>query len=225
LLFAIVDIETTGGNPEKDKIIEVAIILHDGYNVLKSYHTLVNPKVKIPFHIYQLTGITDEMLKNAPEFHEVAREIIAFTDNAIFVAHNVRFDYSFIKSAYKNLGYIYQRKTLCTVRLSRQVFKNEGSYSLGKLCESLRINIKNRHRAMGDARATAELFSKISYELSLKDKDWVKSALGYSNIPPLLDEQKLNEIPEQFTGVYYFYNSLNEIIYIGKANDVKKRIE
>jgi DNA polymerase III subunit epsilon len=165
------------------------------------------------------------MVKDAPMFHEIAKRLIELTDKAVFVAHNVRFDYSFIRAAYKNLGYQYQRPTLCTVRLSRKVFLNLKSYSLGKICESLSISIKNRHRAMGDAYATSLLFKKIFYQLSLNNHEWLSEALGQTKIPPMLENNTFNNIPENMTGIYYFYNKEGEVIYIGKGKDIKKRIE
>jgi DNA polymerase III subunit epsilon len=223
-VFAVIDIETTGGRAETDRITEIAIILHDGEKVINRYCTLINPRCKIPYQITQLTGISDDMVRDAPAFHEVAKEIIELTEGAVFVAHNVRFDYGFIKAAYKNLGYNYQRETLCTVRLSRATFKGLPSYSLGKLCDSLDIKIENRHRALGDAEATAILLGKIFEQQKQKEANWLKEEAKKTSIPPLLDEVKLHQIPEGITGVYYFHNSLGNVIYVGKAIDIKKRI-
>ena len=111
-MYAIIDIETTGGQPAQDRITEIAIFIHDGQQIVDKYHTLINPQRPIPFFITQLTGITDDMVKEAPKFHEVAKEIVQFTEGKIFVAHNVRFDYSFVKKEFGDLGYNYQRKTL-----------------------------------------------------------------------------------------------------------------
>ncbi|MEM9983144.1 MAG: 3'-5' exonuclease, partial [Bacteroidota bacterium] len=160
-LYAIIDLETTGGRPFQDGITEIAIIIHDGEHIVDSYVTLINPERFIPDHITKITGITNEMVRSAPKFHEVAKKIVTFTEGKVFVAHNVHFDYSFIKAAFKSLGYNYQRKTLCTVRLSRKLIKGVPSYSLGKLCKSLGITLRNRHRAKGDAEATATLFSHL----------------------------------------------------------------
>ena len=150
-MYAIIDIETTGGQPAQDRITEIAIFIHDGYKITDKYHTLINPQRPIPYFISNLTGITDEMVKDAPKFHEVAKEIVQFTEGKIFVAHNVRFDYSFVKKEFADLGYTYQRKTLCTVRLSRSLIPGLPSYSLGKLCKSINIELQMRHRAIGDA--------------------------------------------------------------------------
>ncbi len=224
-MYAIVDIETTGGSPENSKITEIAILLHDGKQVVRRFSSLVNPKCPIPYFITQATGINDEMVRGAPPFHEIAKEVLELTEGTVFVAHNVRFDYGFIKAAFKDLGYIYHRKTLCTVRLSRNTFKGLASYSLGNLCDSLNIQIKNRHRALGDAEATAILFGKIiENNTTTLTPDWLPSEIRSSNLPPLLDESVLEKVPSRVTGVYYFHNKKGDVIYVGKSKDIKKRI-
>ncbi len=224
-MYAIIDIETTGGSPDYSKITEIAIILHDGKEVVKEYSTLINPQCAIPYQITQITGITNDMVRDAPTFPEVAKTIIELTEGAVFVAHNVSFDYNFVKAAYKDLGYNYHRKTLCTVRMSRAVFPGLPSYSLGNLCKSLHINLFNRHRALGDAKATAILFNKI-LESNSAVVDDIKNAgiLTPKNLPPLLAEDALTKIPTGISGVYYFHNSNGDVIYVGKSNDIKKRI-
>lgn len=223
-MFAVIDIETTGTRPDKDRITEIAILLHDGEQVVKRYCTLVNPECRIPMEISRLTGITDDMVRNAPPFYAIAKEVVELTKDAVFVAHNVRFDYGFIKSAFRELGYMYQRKTLCTVRLSRKTFKGLPSYSLGRLCESLDIRIKDRHRASGDAEATAILLSRIIERQGLSQKDWIAEESVKTVFPPLLDEAVYNGIPEGLSGVYYFLNKDGYVIYVGKAIDIKKRL-
>lgn len=224
-MYAIVDIETTGGSPDNSRITEIAILVHDGKQVVEQYSTLINPKCAIPYFITQTTGINDEMVRHAPAFHEVAKKILELTEGAIFVAHNVRFDYNFVKAAFKDLGYNYQRKTLCTVRMSRDTFPGLPSYSLGNLCEQLDIQIKNRHRALGDAEATAILFDKIiANNTNAFAPNWLPSEIKRTNLPPLLDEKIFQKIPAQTTGVYYFHNRNGEIIYVGKSKDIKKRL-
>ena len=160
-MYAIVDIETTGGQPANDRITELAIFVHDGQQVIDSYTTLLNPGRSIPPFITQLTGITNDMVASAPRFHEVARKVVEMTEGCVFVAHNVRFDYSFLKKEFADLGYNYSRKTLCTVRLSRSLIPGQPSYSLGKLCQNIGIPLNGRHRAAGDAQATAVLFGRL----------------------------------------------------------------
>jgi DNA polymerase-3 subunit epsilon len=224
-MYAIIDIETTGGSPHNSKITEIAIIKHDGEKVVEEYSTLINPECYIPFQITQLTGISNEMVRDAPPFYEVAKKIIELTEDAVFVAHNVNFDYSFVRAAFKDLGYTYHRKTLCTVRMSRQAFPGFSSYSLGNLCANLDIRIENRHRAMGDAKATAILFDKILQSNANIIDDIKNAAIAIpKNLPPQLKEDALSKIPTGITGVYYFHNTLGDVIYVGKSNDIKKRI-
>ena len=157
-MFAIIDIETTGNKYNFGKITEIAIYQHNGQEVTGSYSTLINPEMDIPFFITRLTGINNGMVKDAPKFYEVAKKIIEMTKGRTFIAHNVNFDYKFIKEEYKRLGYGYNQKTLCTVRMARKLLPGHCSYSLGKLCSDLDIEINGRHRATGDALATVKLF-------------------------------------------------------------------
>ncbi|MEO8088556.1 MAG: 3'-5' exonuclease, partial [Bacteroidota bacterium] len=156
--FAIVDIETTGSWNASTGITEIAILIHDTKQVVDSYQTLINPGSPVLPFVTRLTGITNEMLLDAPTFPEVAKKIWEMTDNCIFVAHAVNFDYSYIHRAFKELGADFRRKKLCTVRLSRKIFPGYNSYSLGNICSSLGIQFQDRHRAMGDAQATVKLF-------------------------------------------------------------------
>lgn len=160
-MYAIIDIETSGGNHKTGKITEVAIYKHDGVQIIEEYTTLINPQMRIDWYVKKLTGITDEMVASAPKFHEVAKNIIEITRGCIFIAHNVDFDYGFIREEFKSLGYNYKRKKLCTVKLSRKLIPGMQSYSLGKLCEEIGIGIEDRHRAAGDALATVKLFELL----------------------------------------------------------------
>ncbi len=160
-MYAIIDIETTGGSAKSSKITEIAVFVHNGQKITGSFTSLINPEQKIPWYITRLTGISNEMVANAPKFYEVAKKIVELTAGKIFVAHNVSFDYSFVKEEFKQLGYDFQRKTLCTVQMSRKLLPGHKSYSLGKLCGDLNIVLNGRHRAAGDARATVELFELL----------------------------------------------------------------
>jgi len=157
-LFSIIDIETTGHSYKYGKITEIAIYQHNGQKITDSYSTLINPEMDIPYFITELTGIDNMMTKNAPKFYEVAKTIVEMTTGSTFVAHNASFDYKFIQEEFARLGYDYNRKTMCTVKLSRKLLPGHSSYSLGKLCSDLGIEINGRHRAAGDALATAKLF-------------------------------------------------------------------
>jgi DNA polymerase III subunit epsilon len=160
-MYAIIDIETTGGSPKTERITEIAIFIHDGIRVVNEFVSLVNPQKDIPYFITNLTGITNEMVANAPKFYEIARTIVEMTENCIFVAHNAPFDYGFVREEFLSLGFDYERERLCTVRLSRKLIPGKRSYSLGNLCSDLGIHLNNRHRAAGDALATVKLFELL----------------------------------------------------------------
>jgi len=222
-VYAIIDIETNGGSIRNSKITEIAIFLHDGYKVVKKFTSLVNPETSIPPFITRLTGISEEMVVNAPRFYEVAKDIVEITENAIFVAHSVSFDYNVIRSEFRRLGYDYNRDKLCTVKLSRKLMPLQPSYSLGKLCDNLNIEINGRHRAGGDAEATVKLFELL---LSLDDKKITFGSLNreqYSFENPNVSAEMIDSLPEEI-GVYYFYNAVAELIYIGKSKNVRKRV-
>lgn len=170
-MFVIIDIETTGNNSKYGKITELAVYQHNGQNITNIYSTLINPGIDIPYYITRLTGIDNEMVKNAPKFHKVAKNIIELTAGRVFVAHNVKFDYAFIKEEFVRLGYNFNTKTLCTVQLAKKLLPGHNSYSLGKLCSDLGIEINGRHRASGDALATVKLF-----EILLKKNEIIENS-------------------------------------------------
>lgn len=224
-MYAIIDIETTGGSARNEKITEIAIYLHDGYKITGEFVTLVNPERNIPYFITNLTGISNEMVENSPRFFEIAKDLIELTEKRIIVAHNARFDYSFIREEFRALGYNYRRKTLDTVALSRKLFPGFRSYSLGNICRELGIEITDRHRASGDALATVKLF-----ELCLErdnelngTKNRLTGNTRNSKLNPLLDLSILDKIPDE-PGIYYFYNEKKDLIYIGKSKNLLSRI-
>jgi len=224
MLYAVVDIETTGGHASANGITEVAINIHDGNEIVESYTTLINPKQPIPVYITALTGIDDNMLLDAPTFDDVALQIYQLLNDKIFVAHNVNFDYSFLKHHLAAAGYDLQCKKLCTVRLSRKLIPGKSSYSLGKLCTALQIPIQNRHRAAGDADATSILFNLLlEYDQEGIIAEMLKKTSKEQVLPPHLDKASILRLPHQ-PGVYYFKDSKGKIIYVGKAKDLKKRV-
>jgi len=223
--YAIIDIETTGMGVQGNKITEIAIFIHDGTQVIDSYDTLIDPECDIPYNITQLTGITNAMVQGAPKFYEVAKEITEFTEDCVFVAHNVNFDFNVMHKEFSELGFTFKRKKLCTIRLSKKLIPGLSSYSLGKMCVSQNIVIKNRHRAKGDAEATVILFDKL---LSLDEDNvvfdsFLKPNSRQGTLPPLMSKETVDKLPET-EGVYYFKNAEGVIIYVGKANNIKQRV-
>ncbi len=222
--YAIIDIETTGGNHRTERITEIAIYVHDGEKIVDEYATLINPEKHIPPFISGLTGITNQMVENAPKFFEVAKEIVLKTEDTIFVAHNANFDYSFIKNEFKQLGFNFNKKTLDTVRLSRKLLPGHASYSLGKICNDLGIKINGRHRAAGDALATVKLFEILLSKN--EDFEVLANPEKYKLLKGIDDEAHktiINSLPEK-VGVYYFFDDDKKLIYIGKSLNVKQRV-
>ena len=216
-MFAIIDVETTGLSAKSEKITEIAILLHDGKKVTDEFHSLINPEKKIPYRITQITGINNQMVAGAPKFFELAKKIIELTEGRTIVGHNVTFDYNFLRSEFREFEYNFERKTLCTVRNSRKYIKGQPSYSLGKLTKSLGIPHTDKHRALGDAKATAHLFDI----LLAAHPDLAEGKSFF--LPPALDKNIIDKLPHK-TGVYYFINSSHEIIYVGKSINIHKRI-
>ncbi len=224
-MYAIVDIETTGGSALLEKITEIAVYQHDGVNITGEFVTLVNPERNIPYFITNLTGITNEMVEDAPKFYEIAKQVVELTEGRTFVAHNARFDYSFIRQEFKALGYNFKRNILDTVALSRKLIPGHGSYSLGNLCKELNIIINGRHRAAGDALATVSLFERLlkkDKEINGKSSNLLRNT-RIAKLNPRLDAKKIEEIPEE-PGIYYFYNETGDLIYIGKSRNLQQRV-
>lgn len=224
MLYAVVDIETTGSFAAANGITEIAIVIHDGKQVLHFYETLVNPQVPIPYFIQRLTGINNSMVETAPPFNEIAAQVNELLQDKVFVAHNVNFDYSFVKHHLQACGFELNTKKLCTVRLARKVLPGLNGYSLGKLTQQLRITHTNHHRAGGDALATADLLAIITQ----KDTEgaiagMLKGRNSEQYLPPHLPVDELEGLPTA-TGVYYFYNAAGKAIYIGKARNIRKRV-
>jgi DNA polymerase-3 subunit epsilon len=223
-VYAIVDIETTGGSATRSRITEIAIYKHDGKKIVDEYQTLVNPCQEIPYNITKLTGIDNNLVANAPVFIDVAAKIDAFLTDCVFVAHNVNFDYGFIKAEFDRAGLNFRRKKLCTVRLSRKLMPGKLSYSLGKLCASEGISLNNAHRAAADAKATAILFTQL---MKIDKEGFIENALNplslESLMPPNMPKEDFLALPNK-QGIYYLLNQKREVIYIGKGKDIKKRI-
>ncbi len=224
-MYAVVDIETTGNFTGRHKITEIAIYIFDGKEIVDEYQTLINPETGIPPYISSMTGITNKMVENAPKFYEVAKDILLKLEGHIFVAHNVNFDYNFIRQEFKSLGGDFHSKKLCTVRLSRKILPGLPSYSLGNLARHLGISINGRHRAFGDAKATVKVLQHL---LDNDTEGHMEKALKKNSfeatLPPNLNKEKFLDLPEE-TGVYYFYDQKGKVIYVGKAKNIRNRIK
>ncbi|MBK8955682.1 MAG: GIY-YIG nuclease family protein [Saprospiraceae bacterium] len=224
--FAIIDIETTGGLARRDKITEIGIIIFQNGEVLDQFSSLINPERSIPPEITRITGITNEMVEQAPKFYELAKEIILLTQDCVFVAHNVHFDYSFIKEEFHQLGFTFQLKKLCTLQLSRKLFKNLNSYSLGSLIQHFSIPVEARHRAMDDCKATLQLFKEIIKAQQQNVSDFSKlipKLIKDQKLPANLPEDTLSKLPER-PGVYTMLSKDLIPVYIGKSKSIRDRI-
>ncbi|MCC7246082.1 MAG: GIY-YIG nuclease family protein [Saprospiraceae bacterium] len=223
-MYAIIDVETTGGAARFERITEIAIVLHDGEKVVDTFSTLINPERSIPPSIIRITGITDDMVARAPKFYEVAKQIVQMTEGAIFVAHNVQFDYSFVKEEFARLGYPFTRRQLCTVKLSRAAFPGLRSYSLSSLKEHFGIKAKRSHRALDDTLATVNVFERI---LATKDGESMRSFINHgvkaTKLPQHITLERLHEVPEA-CGVYYLHDDQGKVIYVGKSLNIRKRL-
>ncbi|ULT43500.1 hypothetical protein KRR40_08745 [Niabella defluvii] len=216
-MYAIVDIETTGGYADANGITEICIVVFDGNEIVERYETLINPLHRIPPYIEALTGISNAMVAEAPVFEEVAERIYELLKDKVFVAHSVNFDYSFVRSQLQLCGYNYDANKLCTVRLSRKILPGYQSYSLGKLCNALGIAHVNHHRAGGDTDATVALFQLLLEQD--KDGHIAKSLKRTSKehvLPPNVPKTDFEKLPYT-AGVYYFHDEKGKVVYVGKA--------
>jgi len=222
MMYTIIDVETTG---KGNRITEISIFKYDGKTVIDEFTTLINPECFIPTHITALTGIDSQMVANAPIFGDVAQDILSITENAIFVAHNVNFDYNVIRGEFKRIGIDFNRKKLCTVRLSRTLLPGHRSYSLGKICKDLNIDLFDRHRARGDAEATVILFELLLNQPKATEvfATFLNKNSREATLPPNLPKQAFEALPNA-AGIYYFKDKKGKVIYVGKAIDIKKRV-
>jgi DNA polymerase-3 subunit epsilon len=223
-MYAIVDIETTGGYASANGITEIAVYVHDGQRIIQHFETLINPQQIIPTYITALTGIDNYMVADAPLFEDIAATLYDLLNDVVFVAHNVNFDYSFVKHHLKAAGFDLNVKKLCTVRLSRKTFPGLASYSLGNLCRSLALPIDNRHRAGGDAKATVKLLEHcIANGAEEHIAQMLKKSSAEQWLPLHLTKADILKLPGG-PGVYYFHDVKDTIIYVGKAINIKKRV-
>ena len=222
-MYAVVDVETTGGKYNEEGITEIAIYKFDGNEIVDQFISLVNPERPIQPFVVQLTGINEKMLRNAPKFYEIAKRIIEITEGCTLVAHNASFDYRMLCTEFNRLGFSYERPTLCTVSLSKKLIPEQASYKLGKLVRALGIPLSDRHRAAGDARATVKLLKLLLDKDS--EKTIVKEVLRTKDQDKVARKfQAFMEQVKPVTGVYYLHNQKGDVIYIGKSLNMRKRV-
>ena len=222
-MYAILDIETTGGKYNEEGITEIAIYKFDGLTIVDQFISLINPERPIQPFVINLTGINNQMLQNAPKFYEVAKRIVEITTECVLVAHNASFDYRILRTEFSRLGFEFERKSLCTVELSKKLIPDQPSYSLGKLVRGLGIPLSDRHRANGDAQATVKLFKLL---LSKDTEKKIVTETVRTDTKKQVDDKllKLIEAAPTATGVYYMHREDGTIIYIGKSKNIKKRL-
>ena len=221
-MYSIIDVETTGGKFNEEGITEIAIYKFDGNKIVDQFISLLNPEIPIQPFVQQLTGIHNKMLCNAPKFFQVAKRILEITDETILVAHNSSFDYRMLKIEFDRLGYQFIIPQLCTVNLSKKLIPEMESYKLGKLVKSLGIPLSNRHRAAGDAMATVELFKLLL--IKDKNKEIVNKLIKKEDKKTTNKFAAITKELKNITGIYYLYNEIGEIIYIGKSKSIKNRV-
>ena len=222
--LAYVDLETTGARPTRDRVTEIGIVLVNEGVICDEWSSLVNPGTGIPPQIQQLTGISNEMVRDAPDFPELAEKLLALLDDRVFIAHNVRFDYGFLRNEFRRLGYDIRYPALCTVKLSRQLEPQHKRHNLDSLIRRHRLHMQSRHRALDDARVLPELVACLT-----RSHGWpaVESAmfkqLRRTSLPSHLDADSIDQIPRA-PGVYLFYGEEEALLYVGKSVDLRSRV-
>jgi DNA polymerase III subunit epsilon len=221
--LAFVDLETTGGMATADRITEVGIVEVDQDGV-REWSSLVNPQMRIPPFIQSLTGISDAMVKDAPTFEELADEIAARLSDRIFIAHNARFDHGFLKNEFKRTGRDFRPPVLCTVRLSRKLFPGFARHNLDSIIERHRLNVTERHRALGDARLIWQFWQDLRKTHEHEELEaTVAKLVSRPSLPSRLNPERIETMPTKH-GVYLFYGENELPLYIGKSNNLRKRV-
>jgi DNA polymerase-3 subunit epsilon len=221
--MAFVDLETTGASATKDRITEIGIVLVDE-NGIREWSQLVHPQTRIPAYIEQMTGITNAMVEQAPKFAEVADEVEAMLQGRLFIAHNARFDYGFLKNEFNRLGMTFRPTVLCTVKLSRALYPQYRHHNLDSLMERHNLITKDRHRALADAQLIHQFWHVLLEKFSESElNDTVRQLINRSSLPSHIDPLLIHELPEG-PGVYLFYGENDLPLYIGKSVNIKSRV-
>ncbi len=221
--LAFVDLETTGTSATKDRITEIGIVLVDNHGV-REWSQLVHPQMRIPVFIEQMTGITNQMVEHAPTFEQIAYEVEQLLQGCLFVAHNARFDYGFLKNEFKRIGMRFQPSVLCTVKLSRTLFPQYQRHNLDSLIERHGLTVKDRHRALADAQAIYQFWQGLVGQFGLENlMETVQALLSRSSLPSQIDPMLVHELPEG-PGVYLFFGENDLPLYIGKSVNIRQRV-
>jgi DNA polymerase-3 subunit epsilon len=222
--LAFVDLETTGATATFDRITEIGIVEVDADGSVREWQQLVNPGIRIPPFIEQLTGISNAMVADAPAFEEVAGEALRRLEGRLFIAHNARFDYGFLKNEFQRLGIVFRAPVLCTVKLSRTLFPEHKRHNLDSLIERHGLQAEARHRALADAQLIHQFWQRIHVAPGLETvQAALKTLNAHPSLPSQLDPGIIDELPET-PGVYLFYGENELPLYIGKAKDIRKRV-
>ena len=219
-----VDLETTGGNPVRNRILEIGLVTIDRDGSIREWSTLVNPGCRIPPAIAAFTGIDDDMVAGAPAFEDVYQELLRRLEGRVFIAHNARFDYGFIKAELRRLDVRWQARTLCTVKLSRRLYPEYARHNLDVLIERHQLGCEARHRALGDARVLRDLLSVYAREIEpARLRAAADAVLAEVLLPPQLPADLADELPES-AGVYRFFGEGDALLYVGKSKNLRTRV-
>lgn len=223
--FVFLDLETTGGKASADRVTEVALIeVFDG-EVIDQYQSLVNPEIPISQFITNLTGIDDEMVADAPVFADIAEDLLSKLLGKTLVAHNARFDHSFLKNEFRRIGLDYRTKVLCTVKLSRILMPELGKHSLDNLIHVHGLFVESRHRAMGDTDLLIQLMSKWTKHFGAEHvQKIIQLQLKTASLPPHLNQADVDSLPTK-PGVYFFYDEKDTLLYVGKSVNIRDRVK
>ncbi|MEY4719998.1 MAG: hypothetical protein RL563_2616 [Pseudomonadota bacterium] len=221
--LAFVDLETTGASATKDRITEIGIVLVDDDGVTE-WSQLVFPDMRIPLFIEKMTGISNEMVAQAPTFAQIAEKVNALLQGRLFIAHNARFDYGFLKNEFKRQGMAFKPQVLCTVKLSRALYPQYPRHNLDSLIERHSLTANARHRALADAQLIYQFWQRVNQQFSAEAMNAVVKNLVYrSSLPSQLDPNLVHELPES-PGVYLFYGENDLPLYIGKSVNIRQRV-
>ncbi len=222
--LACVDLETTGGNPLRSRILEIGLVTIDRDGSIQEWSTLVNPGARIPQAIAAFTGLDDDMVRDAPAFEDVYRELLRRLEGRVFIAHNARFDYGFIKAELRRLDVRWQARTLCTVKLSRRLYPQHARHNLDVLIERHALGCEARHRALGDARVLRDLLAVYARDIDpVVLRDAASAVLAEVLLPPQLPPDLADELPES-SGIYRFFGEGDALLYVGKSKNLRTRV-